>query len=99
MWGGQSVGGGRGVFAGEDSISGDTGGVYHTGGGETPRSWRFWGKLGGWDTFQGCSGGSGGVLRRSEAAVRGSEWGRAGDLVVVGKRVNDDVVVVLGVSG
>jgi hypothetical protein len=48
--------------------------------------------------LRGCSDGSGSVFRRSRAAARGPEWGRAGDLAVVGKRV-DDVAVVLGVSG
>jgi hypothetical protein len=78
MGGEQGVGGGRGVFTGEDGVVGDAGGVYHTGGGETARFGVFWGEQGSWDAFQGCSGGSSRVLRCSGAVARGPERDRAG---------------------
>ena len=79
----RGVGGERGVSLGADGVVGDAGGVYHTGGGEAARLRGVWGVLGGWDALRGCSGGSRCVCRCSGGAVRGSEWGRAGDWAVV----------------
>jgi hypothetical protein len=89
MGGEQGVGGGRGVFTGEDGVLGDAGGVYHTGGGETARLQGVWGELGGWNAFGGRSGGSGVVLRRFRAVASGLEWGRAGVSAVVDDDVAD----------
>jgi hypothetical protein len=61
------------------------------GGGETARFRVVWGKLDGWGTFRGCSGGSSVVDCRFKAVVRGPERGREGDPVVVDRHVVDDV--------
>jgi hypothetical protein len=87
-----------GVEQGVDSVVGDEGGVYHMTCGKTARLWLSWAELSGWEAFRGCSDVSSSMFCRSRAAAHGPEWGRAGDLAVVGKRV-DDVAVVLGVSG
>jgi hypothetical protein len=79
MWGEWGVESGQGTFAGEDGVIGDTGGVYHVVDVETMRFRGFWGKQGGWDTFQGGSDRSPGMFRCSRAAVRVPEWGRAGE--------------------
>jgi hypothetical protein len=92
------AGGKRGVSLGTDGVVSDVVGVSDRVGGGTARFGGIWGELGGWNRLWGCSDGSGSEFCRSRAAARGPEWGRAGDLAVVGKRV-DDVAVVLGVSG
>ena len=46
---------------------------------------------GGWSRDWGCSDGPGSALRRSRAAARGSERGRAGGSVVDDRRVVGDV--------
>jgi hypothetical protein len=60
---------------GVDSVVGDVGGVYHMGDGKAARFRGFWGEQGGWDAFQACSGGSGGVFCRSERPRSRSEGG------------------------
>jgi hypothetical protein len=54
MGDGQDAGGKRGALAGADGVVGDTGGVYHTGSGETARLRGVWGKLGGWNVLAGA---------------------------------------------
>jgi hypothetical protein len=61
--GGQNAGGECKVVAGEDGVVGDTGGVHHAVDVKTTRFGGFWGILGGWDTFRGCSSGSDGMFR------------------------------------
>jgi hypothetical protein len=66
--------------------------VKGTGGGETDRLWGVWGKLGGWDIFEGRFGVPGSEARRFAAADCGPGWGKAwGSIVVV-----DDVAVRVG---
>jgi hypothetical protein len=58
--------------------------------------WGFWGKLGVWDTFQGCFAGSG-HARHHLGGVGGCSG--AGEGIVAGVAVGvDDLVAVLGVS-
>jgi hypothetical protein len=75
MYSGGSSGRKRGVSVGVDGVVGDVGRVYHTGDGKAACFQGFWGKQGGWDAFRGCSGGSGGVFRRSERPGSRSEGG------------------------
>jgi hypothetical protein len=99
MWGGWDAGGEREVLAGADVDVGDAGGVYHTVDVETTRFRGFWGKQGGSDAFRGGSDRSPGMFRCSRAAVRGLEWGRAGNSAVVDERVDDNAVVTSCGSG
>ena len=78
MGGGRDAGGEWGASSGAAGVVGDTGQVYHMDDGETARLQGVWGKLGGWDTFLGCSAGSSHVFHCSGTVVRGPEWGRAG---------------------
>jgi hypothetical protein len=48
---------------------------------------------------QGCSDGSGSMSHRFSAAAHGLEKGGVGDLVVVDRCINSDLVVRLGDSG
>jgi hypothetical protein len=45
MWGERGVESGQGMFAGEDDVVGDAGGVYHASGGETAHFRGFWEEL------------------------------------------------------
>jgi hypothetical protein len=96
---GQDAGGKRGALAGADGVVGDAGGVYHTGGGEMARLRGVLGKLGGWNTFGGRSGGSGIVLRRFRAVASGLEWGEAGGSAIVDKRADSDVAELVDMWG
>ena len=70
--------------------------VRYGGDGETARFGGFWGELGCWESFQGCSDGSPGVFCHSSAVVGGAEQGRASGHTVVDKYVVNDVVVHIG---
>jgi hypothetical protein len=61
------------------------------GGGKTVHFQVVWGKLDGWGTFWGCSGGSSIVYHCFKAVVCGPERGREGDPVIVDRHVVDDV--------
>jgi hypothetical protein len=61
------------------------------GGSETVCFWVVWGKLDGWGTFRGCSGGSSVVYHRLKAVVHGPERGREGDPVIINRHIVDDV--------
>ena len=89
----------RGVSAVVNGVVSDVAGVGDAGGVETVRWWGFWGELGHWDVFCGCSVGPGNVSCHFVAAVRGPGWGRAGYSAVVDGHVVDDVAVTLGVLG
>ena len=69
------------------------------GGGETARFRVVWGKLDGWGTFRGCSGGSSVVYRHFTAVARGPERGMEGSWAVVIKHVVGDVAVFRGGRG
>jgi hypothetical protein len=51
----QDAGGERGVLTDADVDVSDAGGVYHTVDIKTTHFRGFWGILGGWDAFRGCS--------------------------------------------
>jgi hypothetical protein len=89
--------GGVCVFNSDGWVS--SSGAGETGGGETARLRGVCGELSGWGAFPGCSSGSRYVLCHFSAAARGLERGRAGDSVVVDRRVDGGVAVALHVSG